>query len=113
MDAANMNDEAPKRRISSQPARRALARQGLLIACAVTVAALANAEPPESKPGMKTDRGTYLPVPAVKPAKAGGTFVDPTFGTEMLRVTDETDGPPGRTPSGAARARTCCSAIPA
>ena len=42
---------------------------------------------------MKTDYGVY-PVPAVPPSlpAAGSKAVDPTFGTEILRVTDERDG---------------------
>jgi hypothetical protein len=45
-----------------------------------------------AEPAGKTDRGVY-PEPAL-PAlpKAGETFVDPTFGTTLLRVTDEADG---------------------
>lgn len=39
-----------------------------------------------------TDRRVYSAVlPAALP-RAGGTFVDPTFGTTVMRVTDESDG---------------------
>lgn len=39
-----------------------------------------------------TDLGIYPPpAPLALPA-AGGSFTDPTFGTDILRVTDETDG---------------------
>jgi hypothetical protein len=42
---------------------------------------------------LKTDRNVYPePVPPPLP-RAGSTFVDPTFGTTLLRVTDESDGP--------------------
>jgi hypothetical protein len=43
--------------------------------------------------GGKTDMKTYAP-PANGPKlpKAGGTFVDPVFGTTIMRVTDENDG---------------------
>jgi hypothetical protein len=42
--------------------------------------------------GVITDKGTHPepPLPALPPA--GGTFVDPTFGTTILRVTDAGDG---------------------
>jgi hypothetical protein len=50
----------------------------------------ADGAPPE--PNIKTDRGIYPLPPAPALPKAGGTFIDPTFGTEILRVTDETDG---------------------
>ncbi len=41
---------------------------------------------------IKTDYNIYPePRPPVLPA-AGGTFVDPTFGTTIMRVTDERDG---------------------
>jgi len=87
-----MNSREANRRALSRPARRTLAQAGGLVACALTLSALVSAEPPGSKPGIKTDRATYLPVPAVKLPKACGTFVDPTFGTEILRVTDAADG---------------------
>ena len=41
---------------------------------------------------IKTDRGVYPePAPPILPP-AGGTFVDPVFGTTLLRVTDSLDG---------------------
>lgn len=43
-------------------------------------------------PGVRTDRGVYPPPPAPALPKAGGVFTDPTFGTRLLRVTDEADG---------------------
>jgi len=47
---------------------------------------------PSTNVGIKTDLGTYPepPLPALPPA--GGKFIDPTFGTQIMRVTDETDG---------------------
>ena len=43
--------------------------------------------------GIKRDYGTYpVPPPPPLPA-AGGTVVDPTFGTTIMRLTDENDGP--------------------
>ncbi len=44
-------------------------------------------------PGIKTDLGVYPQPEPPKLPPAGGTIVDPTFGTTILRVTDETDGP--------------------
>lgn len=52
----------------------------------------AQAEVSAARPGVKTDCGVYpLPRAPVLP-KAGGVFADPTFGTEIMRVTDEDDG---------------------
>lgn len=43
--------------------------------------------------GIKRDYGTY-PVPPAPPLPtAGGTVVDPTFGTTIMRLTDANDGP--------------------
>jgi hypothetical protein len=43
--------------------------------------------------GIKRDYGTY-PVPPAPPLPAaGGTVIDPTFGTTIMRLTDENDGP--------------------
>jgi len=44
------------------------------------------------KPHVRTDRKAYPLPPAPKLPPAGGTFTDPTFGTQILRVTDEADG---------------------
>jgi hypothetical protein len=49
-------------------------------------------------PGVKTDRRVYAePAPPALP-EAGGTLVDPIFGTTLLRVTDERDGKSSETP---------------
>lgn len=81
--------------------RWALVLRGAAMA-AVCAAALARARAagpvtahpprPASAPGAKTDRGVYPepPLPALPPA--GGTFTDPTFGTTLMRLTDESDG---------------------
>ncbi|HUW56125.1 MAG TPA: hypothetical protein VMZ92_05780 [Planctomycetota bacterium] len=55
---------------------------------------LDTAVPPELEPKAepKTDFGIYPEPPAPKLPKAGETFTDPTFGTTILRVTDEADG---------------------
>ena len=39
--------------------------------------------------GVKTDLRVYREPPAPTLPQAGGTFTDPTFGTEIMRVTDE------------------------
>ena len=50
------------------------------------------AEVSSAPPGVKTDRGVYpLPQAPMLP-RAGGVFTDRTFGTEIMRVTDEDDG---------------------
>jgi hypothetical protein len=51
------------------------------------------APPPGGGTGtVKTDYGVYPePAPPALPA-AGGTFVDPTFGTTIMRLTDANDG---------------------
>jgi F5/8 type C domain/WD40-like Beta Propeller Repeat len=45
-------------------------------------------------PGIKTDRAVYPepPLPTL-PSMAGGKFNDPTFGTQIMRATDESDCP--------------------
>lgn len=40
----------------------------------------------------RTDLGVYSPPEAPELPGAGGVFIDPTFGTEIMRVTDEADG---------------------
>jgi hypothetical protein len=48
--------------------------------------------PPPPDPGVITDHNVYPePAPPALPS-AGGTFVDPTFGTTIMRVTDQNDG---------------------
>ena len=44
-------------------------------------------------PSIKTDRGIYGKPPLPRLPRAGGTFIDPVFGTEIMRATDESDGP--------------------
>ena len=41
----------------------------------------------------KTDRSNYPKPPLPALPRAGGKFIDPTFGTEIMRATDEADGP--------------------
>src|SRR5689334_19134107 len=80
------------------PAGRFVSRSFLLLftTFAILFAGLAaeqSAFAQSSTPGIKTDRAVY-PEPSL-PAlpKAGGKYIDPVFGTEIMRVTDETDGP--------------------
>jgi len=45
-----------------------------------------------SNPGIKTDRAVYPEPPPPPLPAAGGTLVDPTFGTTIMRLTDANDG---------------------
>jgi hypothetical protein len=42
---------------------------------------------------IATDRAVYPKPPLPALPRAGGKFTDPTFGTEIMRATDEVDGP--------------------
>src|SRR6185503_11221679 len=67
----------------------------LLFTFATTVAAQ-TAKPPSQAaaktPGVVTDRRLYSEGAPPPLPRAGGTFVDPIFGTTIMRVTDERDG---------------------
>jgi len=64
--------------------------KGLPFVCCLAALSAFAAERPVLS--FKTDRGIY-PEPALPQLpQAGGTFVDPTFGTTLMRVTDEADG---------------------
>lgn len=69
---------------------RGLPRIAVVALCVGAAAAMLPAR--VSGQTLKTDYGTY-PEPALPalPA-AGGTFVDPTFGTTIMRLTDSNDG---------------------
>jgi hypothetical protein len=59
---------------------------------------LALGTPPPSTSGVapaeiKTDRRVYRKPPLPQLPRAGGEFIDPVFGTEIMRATDESDGP--------------------
>jgi hypothetical protein len=41
---------------------------------------------------IRTDRNVYVEPPLPALPRAGGKIIDPVFGTEIMRVTDETDG---------------------
>ena len=45
------------------------------------------------RPSIKTDRRIYRKPPLPKLPRAGAKFSDPVFGTEIMRATDEADGP--------------------
>lgn len=47
----------------------------------------------QDRSGLKTDRGVYRKPPLPRLPRAGGKFIDPVFGTEIMRATDEADGP--------------------
>jgi hypothetical protein len=65
----------------------------LIATCAPQPAYSQSNSPASSTAGVKTDKRAYPePAPPALPA-AGGTFTDPVFGTTILRVTDERDGP--------------------
>src|SRR6266849_923300 len=55
-------------------------------------AALGFAEP-QDRSGLKTDRNVYRKPLLPTLPRAGGKFIDPVFGTEIMRATDEADGP--------------------
>ncbi|HWN09043.1 MAG TPA: YdcF family protein [Pyrinomonadaceae bacterium] len=48
---------------------------------------------PQDRSGLKTDRSVYRTPPLPTRPRAGGKFIDPVFGTEIMRATDEVDGP--------------------
>ena len=48
---------------------------------------------PQDRSGLKTDRRVYRKPPLPPLPRAGGKFIDPVFGTEIMRATDESDGP--------------------
>jgi len=56
-------------------------------------AASAESAEPQSRSILKTDRGVYRKPPLPPLPRAGGKFIDPVFGTEIMRATDESDGP--------------------
>jgi len=56
------------------------------------ISLVASSAKAQSGVGVKTDLGVYLEgSPPTLPA-AGGKLTDPTFGTQIMRVTDQTDG---------------------
>ena len=48
---------------------------------------------PQEKRTLRTDRGIYRKPPLPRLPPGGQTFFDPVFGTEIMRATDEADGP--------------------
>ena len=67
-----------------KPTRQSLNRSGKPVNAQVKSAA--------ASPGVKTDRAVYPEPPPPPLPAAGGTFVDPTFGTTIMRLTDANDG---------------------
>lgn len=75
-------------------------RRGILILCLALLpasffagsnAARNSSETPTAS--IKIDRRIYRKPPLPRLPRAGGTFSDPVFGTEIMRATDESDGP--------------------
>ena len=71
--------------------------QALLLGPAMTLVGKAQGSIPTStattaRASVKTDRTVYPEPPLPKLPRAGGKFLDTTFGTELMRVTDEADG---------------------
>jgi hypothetical protein len=67
----------------------------LLALCVPCLLVAATAQAPATnsrRAATKSDRRVYPEPPLPALPRAGGTFVDPTFGTEIMRVTDERDG---------------------
>ncbi|SRR6266852_6258723 len=44
-------------------------------------------------PSIKTDRAVYPEPPLAEPSLAGAKYVDPVFGTQIMRATDGADYP--------------------
>ncbi|MEK6287230.1 MAG: fibronectin type III domain-containing protein [Acidobacteriota bacterium] len=57
-----------------------------------TFATSAAPPPPPPSSGVVTDHNVHPEPQAPALPRAGGTFIDPTFGTTIMRVTDENDG---------------------
>lgn len=77
--------------------KRTLFSTAALIAVAATTMGLCQIRKeasvaPGRTAGVITDRRIYDEGPPPGLPRAGGTFVDPTFGTTIMRVTDEADG---------------------
>lgn len=60
---------------------------------ALSNSALTRFGPTPTRAEIKTDRRVYRKPPLPRLPRAGGTFIDPVFGTEIMRATDESDGP--------------------
>src|SRR5262245_55512282 len=76
---------------------RWIALGAIVLIAAVTISSLTQTRRALTTAGNSslnviTDRRVYAEPPAPALPRAGGTFVDPTFGTTIMRVTDDTDG---------------------
>jgi hypothetical protein len=81
----------PKRASSAIKIHRLFVFLILLLLCAVPSTTLIKVSTAQSGPGIKEDRAAY-PEPTLPTLPAhGGKFNDPTFGTEIMRVTDSSD----------------------
>jgi hypothetical protein len=73
-----------------------LSRAVILVVSAATIVPAQTGRPPSptanKAPGVVTDRRIYSEGSPPALPRAGGIFVDPTFGTTIMRVTDESDG---------------------
>ncbi len=56
-------------------------------------AATTESTEPQDRSGLITDRRVYRKPPLPPLPRAGGKFIDPVFGTEIMRATNEFDGP--------------------
>ncbi len=63
-----------------------------LLAVVASCGAASVAAAQSASGSIKTDLGVYLEPPAPPLPAAGGTLTDPLFGTNIMRVTDATDG---------------------
>ena len=54
---------------------------------------LSIAPPRQERARIRTDHRAYPKPPLPMLPRAGGKFIDPVFGTEIMRATDEADGP--------------------
>jgi hypothetical protein len=67
----------------------------LLVLCVPCLLAAATVQAPATnarRPAGRSDRRVYAEPPLPALPRAGGTFIDRVFGTEVMRVTDERDG---------------------
>ena len=54
--------------------------------------AAVSADGPAGPPGVRGDRKVWAEPPLPMLPEAGGSYVNPTFGTTIMRLTDASDG---------------------